>query len=296
MEYLFLAMSSAVSALVNALHLCGRRAVRHAVVFKLDRLGDLVTAAPAIAAIRHRHPDAELTLVVGSWCAELANSLLPVDLVAVYDSPRFVKALADEKGRASRGLKGTLDRRTYDVAYGLREDTAVLSFCLSGGCRRRRDRGTVRVGDWVRRFGAVLKGRGDPGPLGELETNLRIAGVATAGAAALPSLTASPDEVARVSADILGENRPASAPLVVIHPGAAWVHRQWPVERYSELVTRLCAEYRATVVVTGSAEERELADRVLAGGAQGRSVAGEYDIGQVAALLSLADVYIGSDT
>ena len=142
----------------------------------------------------------------------------------------------------------------------------------------------------------MLRGRGDPGPLSELETNLRVVGAATGDAPALPPLTVSPDDVERVREDILGEEPNASRPLIVIHPGAAWVHRLWPVDRYNDLAARLYSKHRATIVVTGSAEERKLADRVLAGGVQGRSVAGEYDIGRVAALLSLADVYIGSDT
>ncbi len=296
MEYLLLVMSSVVSALVNTLHPRGGGVVRHVVAFKLDHLGDLITAAPAISAVRRRHPDAELTLVVGSWCAELARALFPVAVVAVYDSPRFDRTRAGGTEPAQRRLRRALDRRRYDVAYGFREDPAALGFCLFGGCRRRSDRGTVRIGDRVRRLGAVLRGRGDPGPQSEFETNLRIAGAAVEDAPALPPLTVSPDDVERVREDILGESPNASRPLIVIHPGAAWAYRLWPVDRYNDLATRLCTKHQGTVVVTGSAEERELAGRVLADGVQGRSVAGEYDIGRVAALLSLADVYIGSDT
>ncbi len=296
MEYLFLAISGVISALVNALHPRRGGVVRHVVAFKLDHLGDLITAAPAISAIKRRHPDAELTLVVGSWCAELARSLSSVDVVVVYDSPQFDRTRAGGKEPAQRGLRGALNRRRYDVAYGFREDPAVLGFCLFGGCRRRRDRGTVRIGDRVRRIGAVLRGRGDPGPESEFETNLRVVGVAGGDAPALPPLTVSPDDVERVREDVMGESLNASRPLIVIHPGAAWTYRLWPVDRYSDLATRLYSKHRGTIVVTGSAEERALADRVLAGGVQGRSVAGDYDIGRVAALLSLADVYIGSDT
>ncbi|MCK4510981.1 hypothetical protein KAW64_04535, partial [bacterium] len=121
-------MSSVISALVNALHPRGGGVVRHVVAFKLDHLGDLITAAPAISAIKRRHPDAELTLVVGSWCAELARSMSSVDVVAVYDSPRFDRRRAAGKEPVQRELRGALDRRRYDVAYGFREDPAVLGF------------------------------------------------------------------------------------------------------------------------------------------------------------------------
>ena len=61
MEYLLLVMSGVVSTLVNALHPRGCGVVRHVVAFKLDHLGDLVTAAPAISAVRLRHPAGALS-------------------------------------------------------------------------------------------------------------------------------------------------------------------------------------------------------------------------------------------
>jgi len=295
MEYLFLATSSVVSAIVNAVHGRPREAARSVVVFKLDHLGDLISAAPAISAIRHIHPDAELTLVVGSWCEELARALFPVDIVVAYDSPRFDRAEAGMQAER-RALRDVLGGRSFDIAYGLRDDRSSLSFCLWGGAKRRRDRGSVRIRDRAGRLAARLLGRGDPGPRSESDTNLLIAGVSPEASTASGRLEPRPSDVEQVEQDVRRSRAGATGPLIVLHPGAAWVHRRWPVERYAELAAAVREELDAVVFVTGSAGERELADLVVATESPGHVVAGEYGIGEVAALLSLADVFVGADT
>jgi len=294
MEYLFLAASSIVSAITNAFHPRACAGERHIVVFKLDHIGDLVTAVPELRRIRGRHPDAEVTLVVGSWCEELATSLLPVDVVAVYDSPRFERGVGGPSG-ARRGLREILARRSYDLAYGFRDDAASLGFCLFGGAARRRDRGTIRIRDRMRRMAAVMRHQGDPGPLSEAETNLLIVDVHAEPDPDTNPLAPRRIDVERVTEDVRRARSDAGGPLVVLHPGAVWGHRRWPADRYSDLAVRLRDEFDAVVFVTGSSDERELADRAFAPGA-GRVVAGEYGISTVSALLAQADVFVGADT
>lgn len=94
---------------------------------------------------------------------------------------------------------------------------------------------------------------------------------------------------------------PADAPLVdgsvVIHPGAAFAARQWPVERFAE-VAAWAASTGRNVVVTGSAAERGTAERVAAGaGLPAASVfAGQTTMLELAALVAAASLVICGDT
>ncbi len=294
MEYWFLIRSCVTSAVVNVLH--PRPGVaRRIVVFKLDHLGDLLTAVPALYALRTRNEEAEITLVAGSWCADFARVFLPVDHVAVYDSPTFDRELRARGGGDAESLRQVLPG-PFDAAYGLREDPATLAFSLRGGCRHRRDRGTVRWADRSRRLLLQLSGRGDPGPLSERETNLRIVGAGEADVPHGPLLRPRAEDTERVRTDIVSVAGGSGGPLVVIHPGAAWRYKRWPVERCSELAGRLSRDLGATVFVTGSDSERELAGRVADGAVRGRAVAGDYELPAVVALLAAADVYVGADT
>jgi len=294
MEYQFLLRSCAVSALVNAAH-PGSRPARSAVVFKLDHLGDLLTAVPALFALRRTRPDARITLVVGRWCAEFAREFLPVDEVAVYDSPTFDRDAERRGGGDVASLRSALPA-SFDVAFGLRDDPATLTFSLRGGCRHRRDRGTVRLADRARRAARTLAGGADPGPLSERATNLRIVDASERDVPDGPLIRPRPEDTARVRSDIEAITGGAASPLVVIHPGAAWEHKRWPAERHAALARNLTRDLGATVFVTGSRDERELAEQLMIDGVRGRSVAGEYDLALMVALLGAADAYIGADT
>ncbi len=89
---------------------------------------------------------------------------------------------------------------------------------------------------------------------------------------------------------------PAVDGAVVIHPGAAFASRRWPVDRFAQ-VAAWAASTGCPVVITGSGSERELAQRVAAdaGGRVG-VLAGETTLLELAALVASAQLVICGDT
>jgi ADP-heptose:LPS heptosyltransferase len=84
---------------------------------------------------------------------------------------------------------------------------------------------------------------------------------------------------------------------VIMHPGAKAEARRWPVSRFAEVARGLdVAGHR--VVITGSASERTrcLAVAGLAGLGQDSVVAGELDLGGLAALVAGARLVVSGDT
>lgn len=90
---------------------------------------------------------------------------------------------------------------------------------------------------------------------------------------------------------------PAVESAVVVHPGAAYPARRWPVDRFAE-IARWLDGLGYTVVVTGGGAERDLAAEVgtRAGLAPGLVLAGELDLGDLAALVAAARLVICGDT
>jgi ADP-heptose:LPS heptosyltransferase len=94
---------------------------------------------------------------------------------------------------------------------------------------------------------------------------------------------------------------PAPCPRVkgaaVIHPGAASGSRRWPAERFAA-VTRILAGWGLPVVISGSATERALADRVALAAGLGREsvLAGQTDLTGLAAIVAAATIVISNDT
>lgn len=87
------------------------------------------------------------------------------------------------------------------------------------------------------------------------------------------------------------------AGTVVMHPGAAFGARRWPLERYA----MVAAELRTAghdVVVTGSAGERSLAQRLALAAGLGRDavLAGSTDLVELAGVVGAARLVVCGDT
>ena len=95
---------------------------------KLDHLGDFLMGIPAIERLRAAFPDAEITLVVGSWNEDLARSVGIADHVLVFDAyPRNAsEEQVDVAGKTA--LFDAIVTGHYDLAVDLRADpdTRVL--------------------------------------------------------------------------------------------------------------------------------------------------------------------------
>lgn len=85
--------------------------------------------------------------------------------------------------------------------------------------------------------------------------------------------------------------------MVVIHPGAAYPARQWPVERFAGVASALKAAGHE-VVITGDASEKDLARSLIehAGLPESSSLAGELDVRELVALISDCRLLICGDT
>jgi ADP-heptose:LPS heptosyltransferase len=84
---------------------------------------------------------------------------------------------------------------------------------------------------------------------------------------------------------------------VVVHVGAAHPARRWPSERFAAVVRHL-VDGGAHVALTGSAEERPLAERAweLAGRPGVCLLAGRTDLLQLAAAVASARLVVSGDT
>lgn len=83
----------------------------------------------------------------------------------------------------------------------------------------------------------------------------------------------------------------------VINPGASWASKRWPAERYAEVATKLfeTAGLRS-LIVWGGADERSLAQSIVAASPLASCLAPETSLVNLACILKSSRMYIGSDT
>jgi len=293
-EYALLLASALVSALTNLLGYARRGpAPRRILVVKLDHLGDVITATPALRALREAHPAAEIDLLLSPSVAPLFEGTQLATRVLAYDSPRY------RRGPALPGadpLREAAHAR-YDAIVELRGDWRTLSLPFRTWARRRVDRGTVRLSDWIGRRMGRRRGHA---PLHEAETNYEIVRPLLPPAALRPP----PAEIhLRSGADDAMTRRLAEAgvdlsrPIVCIHPGASWRPRAWLPERFAAIADWVAEHYHAQIVLLGSTEERGVEAAVLGHVRNGyvASLFGTLPLPEVAALLKSSRLLIGND-
>jgi ADP-heptose:LPS heptosyltransferase len=241
-------------------------------------------------------------MMVASWSAEVFRHNRDADELLIVDPPWWVAKRNAGLSLAARVASWhafgrailAIRRHRFDLLVELRGDVRhIVAFGCLGGVRH--------IVTYRRNGGHFLADLALPACDERHEIAQGTDLVARLGGAPVPALPPmpalhGPAESARIMAMLRASGITADPVLVVIHPGAKAVNR-WPLERFAELVTRLHRRENVRVVVTGSAAEAPLAEKLrLAAPACVIPMAGRLSLLEMAALLELADAFVCGDT
>jgi lipopolysaccharide heptosyltransferase II len=261
-------------------------------LLRLERIGDLIMALPAIRDVRTLAPAAEIDLVVGEWNAEFASALPYVSRVLTL-TPRWLARDAGGNGFASLARAASAWRRhNYDLAIAFEPDIRTnLLLALSGA------RWTA---GWTTGGGGALLDLGlafDTGA--HTSTNLRclVARVFDSQPASsnLPLLVV-PDSARERAEHRLG--RRSGRPLAGVHVSGGRLVKQWDPARFADVAARLVTQDGARILLTGSTGDRRLVDQVKATLPVEDVIdaAGDASLLELAALIERCDVFVTGDT
>ncbi len=258
-------------------------------VIRTDRIGDVLLSTPVLSVLREQAPDSQIAALVSPYAAG-----------AIDGHPALDEIIVDERSERHGGPGGflrlvrDLRERRFDAVLVLHPTTRLALACRLAGI-------PVRIGTGYRAYGflfnrRVYEHRRDA-RRHEVEYNLSLARAlfGQAGEAA-PEIHV-PEAARRAVARRLRQWRVLPEdPLVLLHPGSGGSARNWPEGCFAELAERL-SRSGVRVVVTGSADERDLVGRVA--GSLPESVirvAGELDIKELAALLQASSLCVTNST
>jgi ADP-heptose:LPS heptosyltransferase len=263
--------------------------VRRIAVLRCNALGDYLMATPALAALRTRFPDAELTLLGGRWHERfLSGRRGPVDRVRVL--PR-VDGLAGQPGDAPGAdelpaFLASARAQGYDLAVQLHGGGGTSNPLVSAlGARH-------TIG--LRVQGAPPLDAVVPYRYYQPEADRFLEVVALVGAhgpAEYPLLAVSAAERAAAAALL-----PGAGPWVALHPGATDPRRRWPAERFAALADGLTAA-GARPVLVGAAGEADVGAAVAVAAAHPLTdLTGRTDLAALAAVLQRSAVVVANDS
>jgi lipopolysaccharide heptosyltransferase II len=273
------------------------RAVHRLLIVRLDNLGDVILATPAIRALRRALPHARLTLLASAVGAPVAELDPDLDDAVVYDAPWMdpEHVLAQDLSREGSVL-ADLRRRGFDAAIiftSYRQSSLPAAYlCYLAGIPLRhaasidgpgslltsRHRHPDRVLHEVERGLDLVRGLGIDAELDDLRLKPREADLAWA----------------RGVVSGLGRQ---DAPVVVIHPGCSCPSRTYPPKSFGRAARELAGELGARIIWTGGAREIELIERIRARLVEpGLSLAGQTDLSRLAAIVGACDAVVTNNT
>jgi ADP-heptose:LPS heptosyltransferase len=261
-------------------------------VLRPNAVGDFVFALPALHALKHRYPAAEIVLLGKAWHADfLHNRPGPVDRVAVLPPVPGVGAPVD----------GACDQRAIaHFVEAMREERFDIALQMFGAGHYSNPfllRIGARLSAGARADGAPLLERWVPycEPNNRRLALLEIAGLVGAWPGPLPS-----PELAVTSAD-QAEAARAVPPLpderlAVLQPGSTDPRRCWPAQRFAQLGDRL-AQRGMRVAVNGSVGEAALVEAVVGQMREPAvALAGTLGLGGLCGLLERSSLVVSNDT
>ena len=260
-------------------------------LLRLERIGDLLMALPAIRDVRTLAPSAEIDLAVGSWNAALASAAPYVDRVEQVDAPWLARGDA-RRGSSLLAAARAWRRRRYDVAINFEPDVRSNLVLAASGARW--------TAGWVSGGGGALLDLGlEFDPKAHTSENARRLVAATFGRSAAPladPLLVIPEAARHAARERLAAR--GRGPLVGIHVSGGRLVKQWDPERFAEVARRLATERGATIVLTGGPQDRSMVEVVKAQVPAGQviDVAGQIDLPELAAVLEQVDVLLTGDT
>jgi ADP-heptose:LPS heptosyltransferase len=266
-------------------------APRRILLLRLERIGDLLMVLPAIADVQAFAPDAQIDLVVGSWNADLARSIDSVRRVQSIDAAWLAR---EGRGlsllslvRAARHWRGV----GYDLAINFEPDIRSNLLLAASGAA------------WTAGYrsgggGALLDVALDYDTRAHATDNARrlvstIFG-RTAPAQDTPTLIVPSGAHDNASRLLVG----ARGPLIGVHVSGGRAIKQWPPEQFADVARRLVETFGATIVLTGSGDDRMLVDTVkrVLPAENVIDVAGHLDLLTLAAVIERLDLFVTGDT
>lgn len=258
-------------------------------------VGDAVMSLPALRAIRTRFPRARISVLALNWVADLYGREPFADQVIAYPSGR-----GRHDFRAKKRLAADLRAREFDAAI-------LLQNAFEAALFTRAARIPVRLG-YDRDGRRLLLTHPVPVPRkGEIPRHesfyylelLRRAGIIDRlpGEALIRlDAAASARQAGRAALTARGWNQ-----TIGVSPGAAYGNaKRWLPDRFATAAARLAAEWKASVILFGSAGERELCGVVAADlrrrGVECANMAGETSLREFIDLAAACRVMLTNDS
>lgn len=261
---------------------------RRIAIIKPSALGDVAQTLPLLGVLHAAYPGTEIDWVISSSFANLLEGHPLIRNVIPYH----------RRGHGWRewlGLLRTLRQARYDLVFDLQG-------LLRTGIMTQATRAPVRIGlecaregAWLAYHAAIPNTRhGQPAHA----LYWRLAETLGHPGASRQAQIAISDADRQFAADQLS---PLGRRIVTLAPGAQWVTKRWPPEKFAEIAARTAQTWDAGICLIGSPAESEVAAEIeglfrLRTMRPLVNLAGATTLKQLSAILAASDLVVSNDS
>ena len=263
-------------------------------VIRLSSIGDIVHTLPAVAALGRAHPQAEIHWAVEERFSELlagnpyVSRVIKLDTLGWRKTPTAGSTMAE----IMQGYEA-LREYPYDAAIDFQGLMKSAIFARLSYSRKRIGLAWASLREPLAAL--LYTQRVSPKDCAHIiEINLSL--VEPLGAQSsnweFPLPDQSQDrEAVRAELDRLG-----TRDFIIVNFGGGWKSKRWAPVNYAELIAALAAQAPFDILVTGSTQEKEVAQDIIAGANTTRAKWFPSTLLQFIALARRAKLLIGGDT
>jgi len=272
------------------------RQAKNILCVRLDYLGDVLMTTPALRALKQSLPGCRLTLLSSPGGAAAARFIPDLDDAIAYAAP-WMKNSGEPDAEADHAMIHLLRQRRFDAAaiftvYSQSPLPAALLCHLAGIPLRLahcRENPYQLLTHWARET------EPQEGIRHEAQRQLDL--VAAIGAQAAERRLAfqiPPADTAWIKNRL--QQIGVGNAWLLLHPGATAASRRYPVRHWIAAARELSARLDCALIFTGSRQEAALVEEIRAPLPRSHSLAGQLDLGKLAALISLSRLLISNNT
>jgi ADP-heptose:LPS heptosyltransferase len=256
--------------------------IRKILIFRTDRIGDMVMTLPAVKLLREKYPKSELHLIAGKWNEPILGYIKYFDRISFW-SPSWISRgeESDSFLRLCTRAIG-LRREKYDLSIDFTSDVRInLLMCLCGVKRR--------IGYSDSGGGAFLTGTIEDRGIHRVEQNIE----------PLKKLGIIEKEyVPKLEGTIQFESHIGNiTKFIIIHPWGGRPVKTWRMEKYAGLAEMIREKMKIDIILTGSGQDYDLCEAIREKcGTSVSNLAGKLTFKQMMSSIKSSLVFISPDT
>lgn len=266
------------------------QSVKRVLVVRLRSIGDTVLSTPSLIALRRFLPDAQIDILLEDWVAPILDGFEDIDNVLTVRS-----------GTVSRlAVAREIRRRKYDVVFNIHGGTTATFFSAA-------TRALHRVGyenyQYSFLYNHLLSSPSDfwkRDATHSAEQQLALLGFVGVPVDDRPRSRLAVTEAANRSLDVKIrdarlESFVTAYPFAIVHPFAASITKEWPLEKFARAAEFLKEKGIATLAVGTDQQKRTLSELCSLSRAPVHTLT-NLTLPELTAVTARARLFVGNDS